>query len=139
MLFADRAQMDPDEPSDAWFIDVARSWRCRAKSTFSRTIETWRAAFGAEQLLLVPHDDLVADPVGVLRDVATHIGVDPAFYAGRASLARRPARMATGGRRVPSAAVLDALRDLHADEVGRLEGILERDLAHWLVWDGTPT
>jgi Sulfotransferase domain len=131
-----RCQMDPDEPSDAWFLDVVTSWRCRAKSTFSSTIDLWRAAFSDEQLLLVVYDDISVEPSALLRRVAVHLGIDPGFYDSDAPT-RATRGIATSARRTPSETVLNVLRDLHQDEVRRLEILLDRDLAHWLTWNGT--
>lgn len=137
LLFSRWCQMDPDEPSDSWFTDVLLSWRCRAKGTFSKTIRTWRDSFSTEQLLLVLYDDILERPSSVLQSVATHLGVDEHFYdSGSAEFATRHGKM-TSGERAPSIELIELLRSLYEDEIRRLECILDRDLGHWLTWNGT--
>jgi hypothetical protein len=136
MLFSARCQMDPKEPSDAWFADVVRSRQCVAKSTFSSTIGLWRRMFSAEQLLLVLYDDLVGDPSGVLRRVAVHLDIDPTLYKrGQSELAQRQG-IVTSELRQPSPEVVAVLRQVYAEEIDRLEPLLQRDLQHWRDWSG---
>lgn len=137
LMFVERSQMEPDEPSDAWFIDVVRSQQCVAKGTFSTTIRTWREMFSAEQLLLVVHDDIIDDPAGVLQRIALHLDVDPGFYKrDRPELAERQG-IFSSERRQPSPEVIEVLRDVCAEEIDRLETLLQRDLQHWRTWSGT--
>jgi hypothetical protein len=137
LLFLARCQMDPAEASDAWFLDVVGSWRCRAKSTFSPTIDTWRLAFGEDRLHLIVHDDISTDPSSVMRDLATHIGVDPSFYDKNERALRQTRGIVTRERRSASPAVIDALANMHAGEIAKLAALLGRDLSHWLDWDGS--
>jgi hypothetical protein len=43
---------------------------------YAEQVARWRAALGHERVLVLRHDDLVADPVGALRQVCAHIGVE---------------------------------------------------------------
>jgi hypothetical protein len=137
LLFLKRCQMGPDEASDAWFVDVARSRRCEAKGTFSTTIETWREAFSDEQLLLVLYDDLCREPAAVMRKVAVHLGIDPQFYEDDSAEVAESRGIATSATMAPPTTVLDLCRALYAEEIARLETILGRDLGHWSAWEGT--
>ena len=134
LFFRRGSQMDPGEASEAWMIDVARSRQCRAKSTYSASIEAWRSVVGPDALELVCYDDIEAAPAAVLRQLARHLGVDPAFYpdGDPASSVRQGIRSPVG--ELPPPAVLEVLRELHADEIGRLEPLLDRDLGHWSRW-----
>jgi len=137
LYFLRACQMDPHEATDAWFVDVLGSRRLRAKSTFTRSITTWRSAFSKEQLLVGVYDDIAERPVRVMQRLARHLGIDPTFYAqGRRPLRRRRG-IVTEGRRAPSPAILELLREQYGDEIHQLERMLERDLTHWLEWDGS--
>jgi hypothetical protein len=135
-LCRQRCLLDPDEVSDAWYLDVIRSRRSWSKGMFSETITTWRDSFSPEQLMLVFYDDILSDPAGVLRRVASHIGVQPTVYLNNSgALSER--RGVVSNREVgPSPRVLAVLRDGYRDEIGVLEKLTGRDLGSWFEWDG---
>jgi hypothetical protein len=138
LYLLNRCQMDPAEASDEWFIDVVRSWRCRAKSTFSETVIRWDEVFGADQLHVLFYDDIVSQPATVLRDLAVHLHVDEGFYEdGDEALSARQG-IITAGRREPSARLRRVLYELHAPEIEDLQILFDRDFGHWFEW-GRPS
>ncbi len=48
-----------------------------AFSCYATVLESWRARFGADQVLVTINDDLYVDPSGYVNQVATFIGADP--------------------------------------------------------------
>ena len=147
LMFLNRCQMDPSEASDQWFIDLFGSLNSRLRGDFSHTIDRWRAVFAPDQLHLIVYDDIAIDPRSVLIGLARHVGVDPSPF-GRApdDVLGTVVRPRNYGPEKEEARARTALRptlraplfDLYAAEVERLSKVLQRDVSHWLQWDGTP-
>jgi hypothetical protein len=112
--------------------------------------------FGRENVHCILFDDLVRDAAGVYRRTLEFLGVDPAFEAeldperarqvtrmlGIRQLRRTPPEIRRrmqfdhlklhGASRPPlTAAAAARLRELFAQDVARLGGLLERDLSAW--------
>lgn len=130
-----RAEMTIDEASDQWFLDHFHSSGSTRRGMYGRCLDTWLSVFPGDQLAVVFFDDIVSDPQAVLRRMFAHLGVDERRFAdgGEASL-RRPVFEGSKARIRP--ALLAALRSLYDIEIARLSGRFDRDLGHWLIWDG---
>lgn len=124
-------KMELHEASDQWFVDHFKSRASRSRGGYAACIEAWRNVFPAEQLRIVMFDDIVSRPRAVLHDLATHLGANPAPFAGIAE--HELDRVIFPG---PEAALRpslrDYLRDLYASDVMRLEPLLGIRLSHWL-------
>ena len=148
VMQAARYGTDLGATADEWFLKQFRSEAWRQRGDFSGTVARWRAAFGAGQLHLILFDDLVDHPRPVLVDLARHLGVDPAPFDDPPDddlrVAVRPASyeesaLDAGRRPTLPPGLLAPLLELHRDEITRLSTLLDRDLSHWLAWDGTAT
>lgn len=135
-----RAELLPDEASDAWFIDHFRSSGSRRRGAYARCLQAWWSVFPRESLKVVFQDDIRSKPRSVLQDLARHIGVEEgwfdqlapddlaetlvpnieiAFDQAPGDLSMRPA-------------LVSCLRDLYAREIEELGPLVGRDLRHWI-------
>jgi hypothetical protein len=132
LMALQRAELEPDEASDQWFLDHFLSRGSTARGDYATSITAWRRHFPAEQLWIGLFDDIVAQPRAVLAAVAAHLGIDPAPFAALENAAR-PAPVNPG----PHVAIRPQLRaflvDLYAPRVARLGRLLGRDFSHWLA------
>jgi hypothetical protein len=102
------------------------------------------AVFG-NQLLVLLHDDVVADPAGVHRAAAAHIGTDPAFVPPRVDRMAHSNELGLWSRVVQRRSVrhrphaqsltpddrVEIYDRWYRDEVESLEERLDRDLSAW--------
>jgi hypothetical protein len=84
---------------------------------------------------LVFFDDIISDPCAVLVDIADHLGIDPAFYAGiePTELSRT---IFSGPEYDVRPPLLDFLRTLYRRQIEALAKEMQRDFKTWLEWDG---
>ena len=54
-------------------------WHYRAMGLYAEQLERYYRAFGAEQLMIFKHEDLLADPVGVVQRICRFLAVDDSF------------------------------------------------------------
>lgn len=111
-------------PEDDRLQIIAGGW-------YARSLERYVELFG-DQLLVVLHDDVKADPVGVYETALRHLGADPTFVPeglgevvfsnrGRVKKARETL---TEEERVE-------LFEYFRSDVDRLEEMIGRDLSAW--------
>ena len=127
-------------PADTVLVDLVRATdpeRDRlgiiSGGWYAQSLEPYRERFGAA-LLVSLHDDVDDDPRGVYDDALRHIGatpdfVPPEFERVRFSHQQRPS---TDPGRQPL--TLEQRRELwayFADDVAKLERMLDRDLSVW--------
>ena len=101
---------------------------------YAASLEPFREVFG-DQLLVMLHDDVDDDPRGVYDQALRHVGLEPDFMPDelarvRFSFQERPSAMPSGAREL----TLDERRTLYelfADDIQRLEQVLDRDLTLW--------
>jgi hypothetical protein len=92
------------------------------------------------RLLVLLHDDVKADPVGVYRSALRHVGAEPSFLPPELSEVRynnNPPK--ASGLRDGEGSYMPlndeqrrALYGYFRDDVRRLESMVGRDLSHWL-------
>jgi hypothetical protein len=104
---------------------------------YAQSLEPFIGRFGS-QLLVLLHDDVVADPVDVFDRAAAHVGASGGHVPEHLGdvLYSNQARQDSGERRAPAAAPLSdadrrALFEYFRDDVKRLEDLLDRDLDLW--------
>lgn len=110
---------------------VAGSWYAQCLSPYVRR-------FG-DRLLVVLQDDVKTDPAKVYRDACTHIGVDGGFLPDELGRVRfsnpvpEGSAYATesGERRGLSPEEREAVYPYFADEIERLEKLVDLDLSRW--------
>jgi len=136
-----RAEMFAHEASDAWFLDHFHSSASLARGDYGGCIARWRQVFPEDQLLVLLHDDIAADPVVVLHRLARHLAIDAVDFAktppDRLSRVVVPAlsgvpplyRSQLGLPLRPS--LQEPLLRLYVPQIDRLQDLLGRDLSHW--------
>lgn len=114
-----RAEMEPDEASDAWYLDHFRSRGSRARGDYAATLSRWLAAFPEGALLAIRHERIAAEPEVVAREACAHLGLDPAPLLAHGNSWLR-ARVRPGGSAELRPALRAALEDLYAEPLRRL-------------------
>ncbi len=71
-----RAEMLPEEASDAWFRDHFRSSGSLARGDYAACLDNWLQFYPRDQLLLLQYEDIKTNPEKLLSRVAHHIGID---------------------------------------------------------------
>lgn len=130
MMALSRAEMAPDEASDAWFSDHFRSRGSRLRGDYERTIRIWSAHFQTESAFRVFfHDDLIDDPSAFLSNVLRFLDVTPTRAADEYTLRDR---VFAGPGLALRPSLRAALVDLYGDQIKSLSKIVQRDLDHWI-------
>jgi hypothetical protein len=131
-----RAEMLIHEASDQWFLDHFHSEGSRSRGDYPRCINTWRSVFPPSSLQIIVFDDICNAPRKVLTDLATHLGVDGSFYDSVPQAKLELAVFQGPGDPIrPS--LLPYLRELYEPVIMELSDMIDRDLSHWLTWDGS--
>jgi hypothetical protein len=132
LMALERAEMTIDEASDAWFLDHFKSAGSRQRGDAETCLSRWRRVFPAEQMHLILYDDLALKPLDTLVNLASHLGIDGEFF--RCISEEELKRRVFSGPAMPLRPSLRRfLTILYGSKIERLEGILDRDLRHWLV------
>jgi hypothetical protein len=110
---------------------------------YAASLEPYLETFG-EQLLVLLHDDLAVDVVGLYRRSAQHVGADPGHVpsgldavvrSNRVSLLERVRTGRSVRRRAPRRPLTGtdrrAMFAYYRDDVARLETMIGRDLSAW--------
>lgn len=130
LMALERAEMTLADASDQWFLDHFRSAGSRSRGAYLDTIARWQRRFGAEALLVVWFDDIVARPQDVLQALARHLGVDAApFAAIDAATLAAPVNAGPGGA-LPRRLAIPLLEQYRA-AIAELEEATGRDLSAW--------
>jgi hypothetical protein len=104
---------------------------CAARNRYSRTIATWRAAFGNDALAVYLLEDMAESPQALLNHLAGHLGVDPAGFPQ--SDAELGIRFNVGIELpIPDYARELLYRDLRED-IRMTADLIGRPLDHWLM------
>lgn len=125
-----RAELEPDEASDAWFVDHFRSRGSLARGDYAGCLRRWSSVFPREQLHVIVFDDIARDPRGVMRRLAVHLGVSGEVYDAIPEADLR-APVHTGPPVPIRPSLIPVLRDLYAPRIDELSEWLGRDLAEW--------
>jgi hypothetical protein len=75
---------------------------------YAGQLARWREAIGADRLLVLRYDDLVADPAATLRRICAHVGADPSFEFGTDGAANPSGVLGGRGTRLLGRAVRPA-------------------------------
>lgn len=102
---------------------------------YGRHYQQWARSLTPERLHVILYDDLVADPRGTVRSVASTLGLpgDQFQVTGspRAATAPRPWVRTFQQKGTVTAQEVAALHELYRNDVDRLEGLVGRDLSAW--------
>lgn len=111
-------------PESDWFCLVTAGW-------YGASLEGYVERFG-DQLLVLFHDDVIADPSVPFRNALRHVGADPGFVPkdlSRVVFSNQGGRLR---RRNPlSFEYRVELWEYFRDDVARLEAMLGVDLSRW--------
>lgn len=81
LMALSRAEMEPEEASDAWFIDHFRSKGSRQRGDYLASVKNWLSVYPKAQFLLLDFEEIINDPKKLLACCVDHLGVDGAFFA----------------------------------------------------------
>lgn len=124
-----RAEMTPEEASDAWFIDHFRSAGSLARGDYERCLRNWRFAYGEGAVLVLRYEDIARQPAGLLNETCSHLGIAPVFAEGDPALVRR---VNPGSGTPIRCTLLPALASIYADRIRSLGRYLRVDLGAWM-------
>lgn len=131
LMALQRAQMTLDEASDAWFSDHFHSAASLKRGDYQTCLETWRAIFPSEQLLVLRFEQIVDEPETLLNVCFRHLGVAPVEPEHlRRQGCREPAFTGPGYSLRPS--LKPILQRLYREKIEKLAGYLNTDLSGWL-------
>ncbi len=131
LMALQRAQMTIDEASDAWFSDHFHSAASFRRGDYQTCLETWRAVFPEEQLLVLRFEQIATEPEALLNRCFQHLGVAPVTPERlRQQGCRNKVFTGPGDPLRPS--LKPVLRNLYADKVTKLARYLDADLSEWL-------
>ena len=126
-------------PAGAKLVDVAREHRPSESDWFCLVSGGWYAAslepfldrFG-DQLLVLLHDDVAADPVRPYEAALRHVGADPTFLPDDLSRVVFSNQRSRAARKSPLA-VEDRIElwEYFRDDIARLEQMFALDLSRW--------
>jgi hypothetical protein len=122
------AQVDPAiVTDDLYALHVAHPLTV-ALSDYRATIENWRTAIGAGQLLILRYEELLTAPDVLLRKLFNFLGVDATIALSAFPLTTR---FAAGLAPVPPPWIRQLLLDTYADGIRELAEYLACDLSAW--------
>lgn len=125
----ERAEMNLEEASDAWFIDHFRSSGSLARGDYEGCLRNWRAVYGVKAVLVLRFEDIIDRPSWLLNECCHHIGVEPFYTCHDGDLSRFINQGKSPGIR---ASLLPTLISLYSERVRSLEQYLREDLGAWL-------
>lgn len=125
-----RAELEPDEASDQWFIDHFRSRGSLGRGDYETCIRNWHAVFGDDALLILRFEDIVTAPESFLARCFDHLGVAPVPDAEMAAWGLHE-RVFEGPRYPLRESLRPVLRDLYAARIEALARYLGWDLSAW--------
>ena len=129
LMALSRAEMRFEEASDAWFLDHFRSAGSLRHGDYASCLGAWLAEFEMRDFLILFFDEIEKDPLALLRKCEDHLGV-----RNQLSLMDITCDKVSFGSGVPiRPALRDALLELYAPPIRRLERMLGCSLAHWLT------
>jgi hypothetical protein len=114
-------------PETEWFCLVSGGW-------YGASLTPFVEQFG-DQLLVLFHDDVIADPARPFRAALEHVGADPGFTPPDLSQVVFSNQSGRPSRKSKKSKLTDADRiemwEYFRDDVARLEQTLGVDLSHW--------
>lgn len=132
LMALQRAQMTLDEASDAWFSDHFHSAASRKRGDYQTCLQTWRAVFPEEQLLVLRFEQIIAEPETLINRCFHHLGVAPLDHEQLRQQGCRE-RVFTGPGYPLRPSLKPVLQNLYHDQIEKLAGYLNMDLSAWLT------
>lgn len=126
-----RAQMDIGEASDQWFIDVFNSKASLQRGDYEACIKNWRSVFPSEQLLILDYEEVVLDPVGLLKKCCNHIGVR-SYSEDEVSSLGYSEKIFAGNNFPMRLSVKKHLLGIYSEKIESFSNYMSKDYCHWL-------
>jgi hypothetical protein len=117
-----------DGPRRNVFVPL-RFCSLRQRGMYTRQLEWWYDVFPKEQIKLLFFDDIVGNPLGVLRDLYDFLGVDPDFVPPDFQIHRHVNVRHQELKITPEER--KRVTAFYQEEITRLEQLTGRDLSHW--------
>jgi hypothetical protein len=131
LMAVQRAEMQPHEASDHWFLDHFRSAGSLGRGDYESTLQRWHSVFAREQLLALRFEDIAHRPRQLLSRCATHLGVDPEPFARLPESVLRQ-RVFVGPQVELRPALRAELARIYLPRIASLQNYLGWNLAQWL-------
>ncbi len=132
LMALQRAEMTIDEASDQWFSDHFHSAGSRKRGDYQACLQTWRAVFPDEQLLILRFEQIVAKPESLLNRCFQHLSVSPQTSEQlRQQGCRVPVFTGPGHSLRPT--LKPILQALYQQQIEQLAKYLDMDLSAWLT------
>lgn len=127
-----RLDMELDEASDAWFLDLFRSRASLNRGDYAETIRRWCRWFPREALLTPTYESLRTDPEGLVNACLRHIGVAELDSVTLRRLGSQRVIFAGQHHPLPLSLWVE-LRRLYEGRIAELEQLIDLDLSDWLT------
>jgi hypothetical protein len=133
LMALQRAELTLEEASDQWFIDHFRSAGSMMRGDYQTCIQTWRAVFPSEQLLVLRFEHIADTPETLLNICFQHVGVSCQDTEQLQTQGCHRAVFSGPGYKLrPSLEPM--LRALYEERIQRLADYLDTDLSAWLTF-----
>jgi hypothetical protein len=101
----------------------------RQRGMYSQQLTWWYELFPNEQIKLLFFDDIVNNPLGLLKELYAFVGVDPNFVPPDHQVPRNVNQRGKDLKITPRER--ERVSAFYKDEITRLEQMTGRDLSHW--------
>lgn len=126
-----RAQMEPEEASDCWFIDHFYSSASMRRGDYEQCISNWLSIFPAGHLLILEYETIHQNPTQLLQNCCQHIGISP-FTQNQLLDMNIEKKIFESNQHPIRPSLKPTLLTLYTEKVQSLSVYLKRDLTHWL-------
>lgn len=131
LMALNRAEMEFDEASDAWFIDHFNSKGSRMRGAYEHCLKNWRNTFDHESVLIFFHEDIQTQPEQVLDMCCRHLSIAAFSEEALEKMSLRK-KVFAGDPQIIRPALKQHLLGQYSDEIRSLSTYLQTDLSHWL-------
>jgi hypothetical protein len=126
-----RAQLVRDEASDQWFLDVINSAASIKRSDYETCLRNWYRVFSKEQILILRFDEIVTDPLSLIRRCSDFLQIDSSFY--EESGIRELEKPVFSSESLPIPPVIQQrLYEIYNNKIKKLSVYTGEDFSDWL-------
>lgn len=130
LMALQRAQMEPHEASDRWFLDHFNSKASLSRGDYEQTIVNWLSVFPTDNLLLLDYEDIQQHPRCLLDACCRHIGIS-AFSSEQLAVMQIERKVFEGNGLALRGSLKQPLLSIYAEKIHSLANYLNKDLHHW--------
>lgn len=132
LMALQRAEMTIDEASDQWFSDHFHSAGSRQRGDYQSCLQTWRAVFPDEQLLILRFEQVITEPELLLNRCFQHLGVSTQTLEQLRQWGCR-VPVFSGPGHILRPTLKPVLQALYQNQIEQLAQYLSMDLGAWLT------